>query len=163
MTARQLMDTVTLSSAPLAASPLTVTLVKSRDELEAVTPHWLALLERGAIGQNVHNDPRMISITLRQNPEVVPHVLLLWRGDDIVCVAPFYVQPTDFSFEFSVWRLRLHPSRALRPFGESAVLAHDVDPDRCVVAIGDYLRRDPASYDYVVVYGMIRSEVFWRA
>ena len=128
-----------------------------------MAPQWLALLDRGTVGQNVHNDPRMISFMLGQQPELRPHILLVWRGDVLVCVAPFYVQPTRFSFELSVWRMLSVRARALRVFGESVILAAGVDPGSCMTVIGEFLRRESPSIDYLQIYGMNHSDVFWQA
>src|SRR3972149_802905 len=161
MTARQLMDTVTLPSAPVAASPLTVTLVRSRDELEAVTPHWLALLERGAIGQNVHNDPRMIAATVRHRPEAQLNIILIWQGDRIVCVAPFYCQAGHFSFDLSVWKLGKFPAHILRIFGERLVFADDAQQHECLGRVIDALGSIRRDFDYLWLYGLTHDDPLW--
>jgi hypothetical protein len=85
------------------------------------------------------------------------------RGATLVCVVPFYVQSEGFSFEFSVWRTPSISTRALRVFGESIILADDVDAELCVSLVGDFLRRNSDSFDYFLIYGMKHADRFWQA
>jgi hypothetical protein len=105
----------------------------------------------------------MVSFILRKQPTLAPRILLVRCGETLVCVAPFYLQPAGFSFEFSVWRTRPIPAKVLRIFGESVVLAEGLDADWCVSIIGDYLRLNSSSCDFLQVYGLNQSDRVWHA
>jgi hypothetical protein len=116
-----------------------------------------------ADGSSVHNDPRMVSCQLQNDASLAPLILILRRGKQIVCIAPFYIQPAGFSFEFSVWRTKPIQAQVLRMFGEAAIVSKDFDVDRCVQMIAEFLRVHATSCAYFQVYGMDHSNRFWRA
>jgi CelD/BcsL family acetyltransferase involved in cellulose biosynthesis len=142
---------------------LHVAVATTRDEIRLVMPAWRKLLEGAPTGSNVHNDPRMILLTLERDPTLTPLIVLLWRSGSLACVAPFYRQSLRFAFEFSVWRLPSIPACALRVFGESVVLDSDATSEPSVRAIGAVLREHRASYDFLQVYALNYSDRFWRA
>ncbi len=157
------MRTVSQRQPVVDAGRLSVKVATTVDDLQQAMPMWLDLLDRGAIGHNVHNDPRMILFRLQEQPTLQPHILMVSRGDRLVCIAPFYIQPARFSLEFSVWRFLSLRTRTLRIFGERVVLAHDVDVAPCVAVVADLLQTFAASIDYLQVFGMIQSDLFWQA
>jgi hypothetical protein len=142
---------------------LSVTTISTCDELQRVVPTWLEFLEGGTVGQNVDNDPRAVLFALEQQPLLVPRILLVWCGNKLMSVAPFYIQSGRYSLELSVWKLLSFPARVMRVFGESIVLADDADPSACVSAIGDVLTRLSSSIGFLQVYGLNYSNRFWQA
>jgi hypothetical protein len=140
-----------------------VTLQTSIQQVRNALPGWLDFLDRGTFGHNVHNDPRMILLTLDEQSAIQPRVLMVYQGRRLMCVAPFYIEPTRYSFEFSVWRIPFLKAQALRVFGESIVLAADADLQPCVNAVLDFLKTLHPSINYLQIYGMKQSDQFWRA
>jgi CelD/BcsL family acetyltransferase involved in cellulose biosynthesis len=152
----------TLATQDVAAGALTISTLQTRADVERMMPQWLSLLARPASGQNVYNDPRMISAQLKRHANLVPKIMLLWRDAELIGVAPFYIQPTRFSLELSVRRIRTWPVKALRLFGESVVLAQGIDREPCTLAIADFLKTLALTTDYLWVYGLDSSDPFWR-
>jgi hypothetical protein len=124
---------------------------------------WLEMMSRGAVGGNVHNDPRMVMFVLERNPDIRPCVLFIWHADVLIGVAPFFVRTIRLALEWSVWSLWSWQARALQIFGESIILSEDADLDRCVAAIGKFLAVNSMKVDCLHVNGMNFSDVFWRA
>ena len=72
------------------AVPMAVSVVHNQHHLRNVTPALRELLDRGTADHNAHKVSRKNLFLLEEQPGLVPSILLVWQGDKLICVAPFY-------------------------------------------------------------------------
>lgn len=143
------------------ATGLSVDEITNAEQLAAVQPQWLALVEGGASGANVHNDPRLVATSIVSSPGRSMRVLLVRRGEALVSVAPFYIEERAIGWQLSVWRLGRFRARVLRLFGESVVVADRASVADVVHAIAGHLRTSNGWGDFMFVDGLRVCDPFW--
>lgn len=128
--------------------------VRTQDELVEITDAWLKLIEDGATGCSVNNDPRMIAAISRGQPAIDLNILALSHGGQLVCVAPLYLQNAAFQLKLSVWQLAAPRARMLRLFGEEFVFARDADRRQCIDLVLRAIRDFQRSFDLMWIDGL---------
>ena len=89
-TAIQPVSSMAIPSPPVDPRQLSTSVIRTPDELQLALPKWLELLDRGTADHNAHKISRKNLFLLEEQPGLVPRILLVWRGDKLICVAPFY-------------------------------------------------------------------------
>jgi CelD/BcsL family acetyltransferase involved in cellulose biosynthesis len=136
-----------------AGSVLQIELVESLDGLDALTPAWLELLELGASGYSVHNDPRMIADQTKLDPNQEILIFVIRQGKQLVCVAPFRVCREQFRMALSVWTLNVASARVLRLIGDEVVLDRAANWSECVSLVLQELKSRRDEFDYWDISG----------
>ena len=96
------------------------------DQLEALTPEWLAFLETQPLGASVFNDPLYLTSYIKNdigkmNRTETLSFCILREDGHIRCVAPIYFRPYNLSIRLATKNFFRIPIRLMAVFGESFV------------------------------------------
>jgi hypothetical protein len=140
----------------------TIEMVKTRAELRAFESEWRQFLARGVTGSNFFNDPQHISLRLELEPQLVPWILVLRRGERVCCIAPFYLQETHLKIQFSVIELVSLPVRMLKSFSSEFIVGVGEDEAKCVEHVFAALWKRRAEFGLIFLEDLRQTTPLWR-
>jgi CelD/BcsL family acetyltransferase involved in cellulose biosynthesis len=139
-----------------------VEVIESLGDLQAITPEWQSFLENEVNGRNFFNDPVYISARLELEPQLEPWIIVLRRGGQICCIAPFYLHACHLKIEFSVIKLASLPIRRLTAFGGQFIVADDEDATHCFEIVFDLLSSQQSRFDLIYLENVPDTSPLWQ-
>jgi hypothetical protein len=136
-------------------------MLRSKTELASLTQEWLAFLDAGALGPNMRNDPRRITLMLTLHPNLEPYVVVVRRGGQLKAVAPFYVEPTAFQLKWGSRVLTSRPFRSMQLFGDEVVMAES-ETDSTLRDVFHAIDQMQDAFDFMTISSLRRNSPLWR-
>jgi hypothetical protein len=139
-----------------------VVTIRTAEELGRFLPEWREFLARGAQGAGLHSDPVNVELTVSEDKNLLPFIVVVRRQGRVECIAPFFTHRTRFKLQLSVLTLASLPVRMLKLFGERILYAKDCSPAECFNAVFAELRRQRKLFNLIYLYNLDCSDALWK-
>lgn len=140
---------------------ITFDLLNNADELNACRSQWIEFISNDVVGSNLSNHPAKILMELELNPKRELRTLVVREDENIVAIAPFFIEPGVFWVTLSVLKLLKFKQRKLRLFGSAFILRAHCDHASVTESIFSYMVRE-VDFDVVYLHHVDCSQFLWR-
>ena len=139
-----------------------VQVLDSLDDLSMLMGEWTEF-HRSTNQRTLMHDPRNIFFELKRHEErYSPQCVILWRHGEIECIAPFFMDCTNFHLTCSVLNLLSMKSRFLRLFGNDFLFGEGADDFDCIDVIFDVIETMRERFDIMYLECMETSSSLWK-
>lgn len=139
-----------------------VSVIRDPYALEGITPEWREFLARSPHGRGFDNDPTVIGLAMEADPRISPRIVIVRRGGDICCIAPFGIHPTRLKLEVSVLPFASMHARVMKVFGGDLIHAGDIDRDEVFGVVFRELDRSREHFDLIYLESIPVAGGLWE-
>jgi len=136
--------------------------VSSNEEFDSILPAWESFLAHQAEGQTFWQDPNEIRLLVEYGDWDAMKVVLLWQGNEIVCVAPCIIRPQPFDFRCSVLRFPGPRLRVLKLLDSNFIFSEGVDSKECTRIMLEIFRKIKSEFDVVCLENLEESSSIYQ-
>jgi hypothetical protein len=138
-----------------------VQVADSLDDLNMLMEEWTKFYSSTKQRILMH-DPKNILFELKRHKErYSPHCVIVWHHGDIECIAPFFLDTTDFRLMFSTLTLLSMRARLLRLFGGNFLFGERTVNFDCIDAVFHVIEMMRENFDILHLECVVTSSPLW--
>ncbi len=152
-----------LSHHQMESGSYTIEVIETGDDLNRCREEWLNLLDKVPTHE-FHQNPDNIQMQLAHTCGGTRlRIFLIRKGGTLCCIAPFALVKGQFRLSLGIiplWRFSLHQYRL---YGTNLILAKQADPQGCLYALAEALRKRQNEYRLIYIESLPYSSPLYRA
>ncbi len=147
---------------PAGDAAVRVEVLRSLEQFRARQSEWDAFLAEAAGEHAYMHDHSLIMMDLELNrSSYLPLFMIVWEGNKIQCLAPFYVERQPYRMSLGVMKVAAPMLRMLKIYGGSIVHRLGRPPELGLHSIFDTLRSWRRSFDTIAFFELPVGGDLW--